>query len=65
MTIEHVRTGSPGRLPPSEPIWAQIALILLAIIVFITSRNGAPLMYRGLTNWWAPIVLGWTISERD
>jgi cytochrome bd ubiquinol oxidase subunit II len=42
-------------------IWAQIALILLAIIVFITSKNGAPLMYRGLTNWWAPIVLGWTI----
>jgi cytochrome bd ubiquinol oxidase subunit II len=42
-------------------IWAQIALILLAIIVFITSKNGAPLMYRGLTNWWAPIALGWTI----
>jgi cytochrome d ubiquinol oxidase subunit II len=42
-------------------IWAQIALILLAIIVFITSKNGAPLMYHGLTTWWAPIVLGWTI----
>jgi cytochrome d ubiquinol oxidase subunit II len=42
-------------------IWAQIGLILLAIIVFITSKNGAPLMYRGLTNWWAPILLGWTV----
>jgi cytochrome bd ubiquinol oxidase subunit II len=42
-------------------IWAAIALILLAIIVFITARNGAPLMYRGLTNWWAPILLGWTV----
>jgi cytochrome d ubiquinol oxidase subunit II len=42
-------------------IWAQVALILLAIIVFITSKNGAPLMYRGLTNWWAPILLGWTV----
>jgi cytochrome d ubiquinol oxidase subunit II len=42
-------------------IWAQIALIVLAVIVFITSKNGAPLMYRGLTNWWAPILLGWTV----
>jgi hypothetical protein len=39
----------------------QIALILLAVIVFITSKNGAPLMYRGLTNWWAPLLLGWTV----
>ena len=42
-------------------IWAQIALILLANIVFITSKNGAPLMYHGLTNWWAPLLLGWTV----
>jgi cytochrome d ubiquinol oxidase subunit II len=42
-------------------IWAQIGLILLAIIVFITSKNGAPLMYHGLTNWWAPLLLGWTV----
>src|ERR1700747_2695189 len=41
-------------------IWAQIALVVLAVIVFITSLGGAPLMYRGLTNWWAPILLGWT-----
>jgi cytochrome d ubiquinol oxidase subunit II len=42
-------------------IWSQIALILLANVVFITSRDGAPLMYHGLTNWWAPILLGWTV----
>jgi cytochrome bd ubiquinol oxidase subunit II len=41
-------------------IWAQIASVLLAVLVFITSRDGAPLMYRGLTNWWAPLLLGWT-----
>jgi Cytochrome bd terminal oxidase subunit II len=46
-------------------IWAQIALILLAIIVFITSENGAPLMYRGLTNWWAPDRARVDDSERD
>ncbi|MBV8352152.1 MAG: cytochrome d ubiquinol oxidase subunit II [Verrucomicrobia bacterium] len=41
-------------------IWAETALIPLAIIVFITSKYGAALMYRGLTNWWAPLLLGWT-----
>src|ERR1700751_4637547 len=41
-------------------IWAQIASVVLAVLVFITSRDGAPLMYRGLTNWWAPLLLGWT-----
>jgi cytochrome bd ubiquinol oxidase subunit II len=41
-------------------IWAQIVLILLAIIVFVTSKDGAPLMYSGLTTWWAPLLLGWT-----
>jgi len=42
-------------------IWSQIALILLANVVFITSKNGAPRMYHGLTDWWAPILLGWTV----
>jgi Cytochrome bd terminal oxidase subunit II len=36
------------------------ALIPLAIIVFTTSKYGAPFMYQGLTNWWAPLLLGWT-----
>jgi cytochrome d ubiquinol oxidase subunit II len=42
-------------------IWSQVALIVLANVVFITSKNGAPLMYHGLTNWWAPLLLGWTV----
>src|SRR6202008_849465 len=41
-------------------IWAQAALIPLAIIVFTTSKYGAPLMFHGLTNWGEPVVLGWT-----
>jgi cytochrome bd ubiquinol oxidase subunit II len=41
-------------------LWAQTALIPLAIIVFITSKYGAPFMYQGLTKWWAPLLLGWT-----
>jgi cytochrome bd ubiquinol oxidase subunit II len=41
-------------------IWAQLAAIVLAVLVFITSRDGAPLMYLGLTTWWAPLLLGWT-----
>src|ERR1700740_1767043 len=39
---------------------AQSPVVLLAVVVFITSRNGAPQMCRGLTNWWAPLLLGWT-----
>ena len=41
-------------------LWAQAALIPLALIVFLTSKSGAPWMYHGLTNWWAPLLLGWT-----
>jgi cytochrome d ubiquinol oxidase subunit II len=41
-------------------IWTQATLVPLAVIVFITSKYGAPLMYHGLTNWWAPIMLLWT-----
>jgi cytochrome bd ubiquinol oxidase subunit II len=41
-------------------IWAQTALVPLALIVFFTSKYSAPLMHHGLTNWWAPILLAWT-----
>jgi cytochrome d ubiquinol oxidase subunit II len=41
-------------------IWAQAALIPLAVIVFVTSKYGAPVMFHELTNWWAPLLLGWT-----
>lgn len=36
------------------------ALVPLGLGVFITSKEGAPEMYAGLTNWWAPLLLGWT-----
>jgi cytochrome d ubiquinol oxidase subunit II len=37
-----------------------IALAPIALIVFLTSKDGAPAMYDGLTRWWAPVLLAWT-----
>jgi cytochrome d ubiquinol oxidase subunit II len=42
-------------------LWAELALAPLALIVFFASKSGAPSMYQGLTNWWAPLLLGWTV----
>lgn len=36
------------------------SLAPIAALVFLTSKSGAPEMYRGLTNWWAPLLLAWT-----
>ena len=36
-------------------------LVPVAALVFATSRAGAPEMYRGLTTWWSPVLLGWTM----
>ncbi len=41
-------------------LWAELALVPLALIVFLASKSGAPSMYQGLTAWWAPLLLGWT-----
>lgn len=41
-------------------IGSQIALVPIGALVFFTSKEGAPEMYRGLTNWWAPLLLVWT-----
>jgi cytochrome d ubiquinol oxidase subunit II len=35
-------------------------LIPIAVVVFLTSKTGAPEMYEGLTRWWAPLLLGAT-----
>jgi cytochrome d ubiquinol oxidase subunit II len=35
-------------------------MLAVAAIVFVTSKYGAPLMFQGLTHWWAPLLLGWT-----
>jgi cytochrome d ubiquinol oxidase subunit II len=34
-----------------------VALAPIAGTVFLASRRGAPEMYRGLTDWWAPLLL--------
>jgi cytochrome d ubiquinol oxidase subunit II len=42
-------------------IWAGAALVPIAFLVFITSKEGAPRMYHGLTQWWAPLLVGTTL----
>jgi len=32
----------------------------VALVVFLASKDGAPEMYRGLTQWWSPVLLVWT-----
>ena len=42
-------------------LWAGSLLWPIAAFVFVTSRSGAPVMFEGLTRWWAPFLLGATI----
>jgi cytochrome d ubiquinol oxidase subunit II len=37
------------------------ALAPIAFVVFVTSKHGAPEMYHGLTQWWAPLLIGATL----
>ena len=41
-------------------LWSGLALAPIAGVVFLTSKQGAPEMYNGLTHWWAPLLLAWT-----
>jgi cytochrome d ubiquinol oxidase subunit II len=41
-------------------IWSGLALAPIALFVWLTSVTGAPTMFAGLTNWWAPLLLAWT-----
>ena len=41
-------------------IWSGLVLAPVAGAVFFTARQGAPDLYHGLTNWWAPGLLGAT-----
>jgi cytochrome bd ubiquinol oxidase subunit II len=41
-------------------LWSGLALAPIALVVFLTSKQGAPEMYHGLTRWWAPLLLAWT-----
>ena len=42
-------------------LWSGSALAPIAFMVFITSKEGAPAMYHGLTQWWAPLLIGTTL----
>jgi cytochrome bd ubiquinol oxidase subunit II len=41
-------------------LWSGLSLAPIAGVVFLTSKQGAPEMYHGLTHWWAPLLLAWT-----
>src|SRR6266699_2627670 len=41
-------------------LWSGLALAPIALVVFLSSRRGAPAMYHELTRWWAPVLLVWT-----
>ncbi len=41
-------------------LWMELDLAPISLIVFLTSKTGAPAMYGGLTRWWAPLLLAWT-----
>jgi cytochrome bd-type quinol oxidase subunit 2 len=38
-------------------LWSGSVLVPIAFVVFITSKDGAPAMYHGLTKWWAPLFV--------
>jgi cytochrome d ubiquinol oxidase subunit II len=42
-------------------LWSGSVLVPIAFVVFITSKDGAPAMYHGLTKWWAPLLIGTTL----
>lgn len=42
-------------------LWSGSLLAPIGFLVFITSRAGAPAMYQGLTQWWAPWLIGATV----
>ncbi len=44
----------------TRALFAELALAPIALAVFFTSKEGAPAMYAGLTNWWAPPLLAFT-----
>ncbi len=41
-------------------IWSGLLLAPIALVAFLTAKNGAPEIFEGLTRWWAPLLLGST-----
>ncbi len=44
----------------ARALWSGLALVPLALVVFVASRRVAPAMFQGLTRWWAPWLLALT-----
>lgn len=56
-TSEETQLQNDFRL---RAFWSGGALIPIAFAVFVTSKQGAPEMYHGLTQWWAPLLMSAT-----
>lgn len=59
-----VDTESDGQLQNdfrARALWSGSALAPVAFVVFITAKEGAPEMYHGLTQWWAPLLISVTV----
>ena len=54
--------GQPGFQEDfrKRAIVSGLVLGPVALVVFLASKDGAPEMYRGLTQWWSPVLLVWT-----
>jgi cytochrome d ubiquinol oxidase subunit II len=42
-------------------LWSGAFLVPIAFAIFVTSKQGALAMYHGLTQWWAPLLIGATV----
>lgn len=38
-------------------LWSGLVLGPISGVVYLSARSGAPALFRGLTNWWAPALL--------
>jgi cytochrome d ubiquinol oxidase subunit II len=43
-------------------LWSGALLAPIAFLVFFSSKDGAPAMYHGLTQWWAPPLMMTTLA---
>ena len=44
----------------TRALWTGLTLAPIAGLVFLAAKHGAPEIYRGLTDWWAPALLALT-----
>ena len=60
LTLDSVQDSEVQNDFRVRAIISGMTLPPVATFVFFTSKAGAPEMFRGLTNWWAPLLLLWT-----